>query len=730
MRVMNHPYRVDLVLLGGGHSHGIFLKMWGMNPVDGVRVTLISESTDTPYSGMLPGFIGGIYSHEEAHIDLRQLTEYAGVRYIHGHVEGLDIPARQIKLADRPPVRFDCLSFNLGSRPQMDDVEGAHEFGIGIKPVARFWEYWSHVQETVKRHGPHTLSVVGAGAAGVETAISMKRACPQLKIQLIQKSSEILPAHHPKVRKIMADKLLAAGVDVICDAAVKSLKKGNIILQSGPPLETDFTVFTTQAGAPQWLAESGLKLDERGFIAVRDTLQSASHPFIFAVGDVATMEDHPRPKSGVFAVRQGQPLFHHVSQYLKGQKPSQFYPQKRFLSLMYTGDGAVLSRGGLAFSHPVLARYKDHIDRKFMKKFQNLELREMRTQIGIVERSDEFEETIRCHGCAAKVGSRILHGALERLKKEPWKPKADFALHHDDAAILDIPSDTRLLQTVDHLTAFVSDPYIFGRIAANHCLSDIYAMGGKPHSALANIIVPYADQRIMEEDIYQTLEGMMTSLESSKTALLGGHTSEGQHLSLSLTVNGLMPPSGALAKTSVKAGHKLILTKALGTGVLLAAAMRIKARGVWIDHGISSMIMDNGAAAACFVKHRASACTDVTGFGLIGHLQEMLISENLGAKLFRDAIPVLAGALEVSERGIVSSLFAQNRAFLDSLSYRDQDPKAKILVDPQTSGGLLAAIPAETADQCLVDLRAAGYLDASIIGQLEPLGTAQPMELI
>ena len=150
MKVMNHPHKKDLVLLGGGHSHSIFLKMWGMNPMDKVRVTLVSDGTSTPYSGMLPGLIAGDYEYEEAHIDLRQLCEFAGVRFINSKITGLDPQRKCVHLEGRPSLRFDCVSLNLGSSPDSDGIAGAEKFGVGIKPVAKFLDFWSQLQKPRK----------------------------------------------------------------------------------------------------------------------------------------------------------------------------------------------------------------------------------------------------------------------------------------------------------------------------------------------------------------------------------------------------------------------------------------------------------------------------------------------------------------------------------------------------------------------------------------------------
>ena len=714
---MNHPFKKELVLVGGGHSHAIFIKMWGMEPVDGVRLTLISENTDTPYSGMLPGFIAGDYNYEDTHIDLRQLCEFAGVRFICAAVTGVDSQQNLVTLDNRPPVHYDCLSLNLGSQPNFSALEGAETFGIGIKPVSSFLEFWGEFKSDYLNRKEQQVTIIGGGAAGVETALCMKKALPGIKLRLIQSSQGILPRHNAKVRLIMSNKLRLAGVELLEGERVAKLGEDYLQLESGNKLSSNINIFTTHAKAPDWLAASGLELDKEGFILVNDCLQSTSTNDVFAVGDVATMANFSRPKSGVFAVRQGKPLFENVKRFIVGQETQKFKPQKRFLSLLNSGDGAVLSRGPFTLSNQLMAKYKNYIDRSFMDRFQNLSLREMRSDIGIVERSDDQEEAMRCHGCAAKVGSKTLHKALSRLGTEKWLENSESRIIHDDAAIINIPKDKTLLQTVDHISAFVSDPYVFGRVAANHCLSDIFAMGAQPHSALANIIVPYANEKIMEEDIYQTLEGVLFSLKKNHTDLVGGHTSEGQQLSLGLTINGLLGEQ-ALTKRGLNIGDKLILTKSLGTGLLMAASMRIKTSGRWVDQALQSMLMDNHLASKAFRRAEASACTDVTGFGLLGHLIEMLQGSPMGAKLELDQVPMFDGVRAVIDEGINSSLYAQNKGFFDNAFLETNSELARVLVDPQTSGGLLAAVPESKVDDCLMELRDLGYSSSSVIGEV------------
>jgi selenide,water dikinase len=280
-----------------------------------------------------------------------------------------------------------------------------------------------------------------------------------------------------------------------------------------------------------------------------------------------------------------------------------------------------------------------------------------------------------------------------------------------------------MVHTIDYFRTLINDPYVFGQISTNHCLSDIFAMGATPQSALAVVTVPYAEEDKVEETLYQLLSGATKVLQQAQTPLVGGHTTEGTELAFGLSCNGLVHPDRLLRKGGMKPGQVLILTKALGTGTLFAADMRHQAKGRWIDQAVESMLLSNQAAAKVFLEHGATACTDITGFGLLGHLIEMIQASGVAVELDLEAIPVLEGAIETVQRGITSSLQPQNlRAsrLISNLSEVENCSKYPLLFDPQTSGGLLATISADKAASCLASLQACGYKHSCVIGQVIP----------
>jgi selenide,water dikinase len=298
----------------------------------------------------------------------------------------------------------------------------------------------------------------------------------------------------------------------------------------------------------------------------------------------------------------------------------------------------------------------------------------------------------------------------------------------DDAAVMAVPPGRVMVHTVDFFPALVDDPFVFAQIALKHGLSDLYAMGATPHSVLAMVQLPYATPALQVETLYHLLSGIYKGLLPTGTPLVGGHTIEGPQLTLGFACNGVADPDRLLRKGGMAAGEVLILTQALGTGTLFAADMQKQAKGRWIEAAITSMIHPNHTAAEIFWQYGATACTDVTGFGLVGHLLEMVNASAVNVALNLESLPILWGAQETLAQGIVSSLQAQNlqaaQAIANAEAYAHH-PTYPLLFDPQTAGGLLAAVPAAQAQACLENLRRQGHAEATIIGEVRPLENTQ-----
>ncbi|MFZ4665013.1 MAG: selenide, water dikinase SelD [Prochlorotrichaceae cyanobacterium] len=766
----------DLVLIGGGHSHAIFLRMWGMKPLPGVRLTLISDRSSAPYSGMLPGHVAGFYNFEECHIDLRQLAQFAGAQFYLDRAIGLDLSHQRIACEAHPPVAYDWLSVDIGSTPEQASVPGS-AYGIPAKPVPLFLQAWNALLKEVEAnpHYPWRFAVVGGGAGGVELLLGMRSRLRQLYAELgvvtdlnsetqdlpiafdlLHRGDTLMTGQAPGIQRNFAQFLCQRQVGVHLRETVTQVQRSGlssrlqVSCESGLSLECDRLFWTTQATAPDWIGASGLATDDRGFILVGSTLQSCSHPQVFAVGDIATLPDHPRPKAGVFAVRQGKPLYENICRVLQGKPPRAFIPQEQILALIGDGEGrAAASRGRWSLPFSVwLWWWKEHIDRRFMERFQSLPAMTETNRISPLadgfrpgrfaagETSSTGANSMYCAGCGSKVAAAVLSKTLQRLTIASAAEAKEGILWGlaagEDAAVIQSRSDQVLVQTVDFFRALVSDPFLAGQITTEHCLNDLYAMGAEPHSALAIVTLAHGSPSQQEESLYQLLSGVMDRLGCVQATLVGGHTTEGDELALGLTCNGWAIPRQLWQKSTVKPGQVLILTKALGTGTLFVAQQQGKGKAAWIDEAIDSMLWSNYNAVKVLQDHGTTACTDITGFGLLGHLLEMLRRPSVRVHLQLDALPILAGAIETLRQGCFSSLHPQNQTYLHSptasqmtiacspTDFRDPSthPHWPILFDPQTSGGLLAALPHDRAEHCLRVLQTAGYYHSAIIGTI------------
>ena len=742
MRNGHDPIVKDLVLVGGGHSHVAVLKRFGMEPLPGVRLTLICRESHTPYSGMLPGLIAGHYTVDEAHIDLGPLSRFAGARFFHDDVIGIDLEGRRVLCRNRPPTPYDVLSINTGSTPRLSEIPGAAGAVVPVKPISRFLDRWQMLVERALARTATRVAVVGAGAGGVEIALAAQhrlrsllgergRSDGEIEFHLFTDTDEILPTHNARVRAMFRRVLAERAVQVHAGKAVIGVEPGRLTTRDGAVHAFDEILWVTAAGAAPWLGKSGLALDAEGFIAVASSLRSISHPDVFAAGDVAAMIDHPRPKSGVFAVRQGPPLARNLRRALLGKPLESFRPQRRFLSLITTGDRyAIASRGAWAMAGRSLWLLKDRIDRRFMRKYN--ELPEMTEPVrstlapGLADGAAIKELSafaMRCGGCGAKVGSTVLSNALAQLRPVQRDRRPDrsrcagrrrrrlgAARKSDGAYRRPLPC---LHRRPLHLRTGrrQSQP---GRHLRH---------GRQPQSALAIVTLPYGIEKKLEEQLFELMSGALKVLDDADTALVGGHTSEGLELSLGFAINGFADPRHLLRKAGMRPGDRLILTKPLGTGTLFAADMRGKAKARWIEAALASMLQSNRQAAECLHAHDATACTDVTGFGLLGHLVEMVRASGVDVALDLEALPLLQGAVETIHMGIFSSLQPQNlrlRRAVREVERAAADERYALLFDPQTAGGLLASIPDARAEACLTRLKSLGYADAAIIGAVAP----------
>lgn len=711
-----YPQIRDLVLIGGGHAHALVLRMWGMDPLPGTRLTVIDPNPVAPYTGMLPGLIAGHYRRDELMIDLVRLARFAGARVILDRATGIDPATKVIHLAGRGPVPYDLAAIDVGITSDLPLLRGAPENSVAAKPLARYAEAW----ETFVAQAPAKPKVVilGAGLGGVELALaSAHRLGGAATVTLLDRAHAFLPTLAPAARRVLEQRLIAAGVVLRLGTQVAEVRAASVLLEDGEEIGSDFTLTATGARPHGWLAETGLRVQD-GFLVTDATLRT-SDPSVFASGDCAGIEGDPRPKAGVFAVRAAKVLHANLRAALTGKPLQEFRPQADYLKLISLGKkAAVAEKWGVALSGARFWDLKNRIDRDFMAKFEDYPVMARSTTPTVATEglATHLAGKPLCGGCGAKLGPGVLSSSLGSV---PTPVRGDvLSGPGDDAAVLKTSDGLQVL-TTDHLRAFCNDPRLMARLTAIHALGDVWAMGASPQVALAQVTLPPLGQELQARMLREVMEEAGLVFRAAGADVVGGHSTEGAELTIGYTVTGLA--DRPIGKGGAQPGDALVLTKPLGSGTILAAEMALaRVPGVmlgevWADC-IAQMSVAQGTAAA-ILGPVARAMTDVTGFGLAGHLLEMLEASSVAAQLRLDDVPVLAGALDLAAAGLGSSLQPANLAAVSWRMVAPPGPKSALLTDPQTCGGLLASVPAGQAAALVARLRNAGH-QAAVIGEV------------
>jgi pyridine nucleotide-disulfide oxidoreductase family protein len=359
-----------LVLLGGGHAHLHVLKQLARSPMAGVNVTLVSPFERQIYSGMVPGWLAGHYLLDDCSIALSPLAGVANVRFLETPATAIDAAAKQVRTGSGEILPYDLLSVDTGSVMNRDAVSGAREHALFVRPM----EHFVRLSESLfglAQSRVLAVVVIGGGAAGVELALALQhRLQDRVHVSLVTGGTPPLPTHPTKVQTRAMAVLRAARITVLQERCVEIAAK-QVVLANGARLACDAPLAAWGSTAPPWLANSGLVLDDAGFIQTQSTLQSTSHPEVFAVGDVASRIDAPHPKSGVYAVRSGPPLFRNLQCAAAGQPLKPYIPQKNSLNLLACGPrDALASWGNWSAQGAWVWHWKNWIDRRFVRQYQ------------------------------------------------------------------------------------------------------------------------------------------------------------------------------------------------------------------------------------------------------------------------------------------------------------------------------------------------------------------------
>ena len=707
------PLTQDLVLVGGGHAHALVLRKWGMNPLPGARLTVINPGPTAPYTGMLPGHVAGHYSRDTLEIDLVRLCRFAGARLILAHATDINRTARLITVKGQGPIAYDVASIDIGITAEMS-IAGFADHAVGAKPLDIYAQRWrDFVSATTQGTATPTVAVIGGGVAGCELALAMSHALQQAGVKpavtVIEAGPQISGVGDTARRKLLSA-MSQAGIALRTDARVTQVTASQVLLDRQEPVQAALTVGAAGAFPHGWLARTDLPLID-GFIETNPDLSIKGDTSVFAVGDCAAMPFAPRPKAGVFAVRAAPVLHHNLRAALTGGARKIFKPQKNYLKLIsFGGKSAMAEKFGFAVSGPLLWRWKDRIDRAFMDKLDHLPpMKAARIpETSALGAREIMQEKPLCGGCGAKVGGALLADALSNLDTRAH-PQVVTGVG-DDAAVVKMPGGGFQVLSTDHLRAMVHDPVQMTRIAAVHALGDVWAMGAAPQVALSSLILPRMSPPLQARTLREITDAARAVFDAAGASLVGGHTTMGAELTIGFTVTGTrdtMPITIAGAQPD----DVLLLTRPIGSGVMMAAHMEGTAQGRDVANTLA--IMQQPQSQQADILRDAYAMTDVTGFGLAGHVLAMCKASGLCATLRHADIPVYAGARALSDAGVGSSLLQANR---------DNAPTAGIddplIHDPQTAGGLLAALPPKAAETALRQLESKG-LQGWIIGTLQ-----------
>jgi pyridine nucleotide-disulfide oxidoreductase family protein len=363
-----------LVLVGGGHAHLSVLEKLARAPRPGTEVILITPNRYQNYSGMLPGWIAGHYTREQSRVDLQPLVQASGVRMITASVTAMSADTRTLTLSDGQQVAYDLLSLDVGSETQTEGLSALGSRLLPVKPLDDFFDQWPDIEKQATRQKDYALVVVGGGAAGVELAFAaqfaLERAGAQAHVTLVVSPDGILKGHHPSVRRRVLAYTRQAGI-VLYQQAASGLVDG-LQFSDGHRIYADQVIAATGAKPLPWLRQSGLSLNQQGYILVDACHRTQSHPEVFAVGDTCARTDVQMARSGVHAVKAGPVLADNLYALLddSAAQLKDYQPRKSSLYLLACGPQyAIASWGRVSFEGHWVWRLKDWIDRGFIKKF-------------------------------------------------------------------------------------------------------------------------------------------------------------------------------------------------------------------------------------------------------------------------------------------------------------------------------------------------------------------------
>ena len=682
-------YKKQLVLLGGGHAHIQVLRKLCMNFYEGLHVILINNSMESAYSGMTPAYIQDYYKIKEIMIDLQRLCFNAGVTFINDEVIQLKTEEKKVILKNRPSIHYDLLSINTGCISKKNNIK-IHENSknIFIKPINNLIKNLNTLDKIIKNTNNTKINIIGGGVAAFEISFALRvRFQNRISITIISKN--ILLEKNLNNKTITELKKISENMSIsLKEIDVIEIKKNELLLSNGEIFPSDLNLISTGVQIPQWIQNSSLKKNN-GFIGIKTNLQSINDDNIFAAGDVASIQDYLRPKSGVMAVRQGQILKENIFLKIQGKKLMKFQPQKNWLYIIGTyPNKALLNYLNFSFHSKWCWALKKWIDKSFMKKFSFPNKLNMKKKI-ISENIKISNQEMYCQGCGSKISKATLMDYLSQSSNNN-----ELA----DSSIVNF-SNNQILQTIDHIKLFNSiDPFDFGIISYLHSQNDIIAAGGSVHSINISVGVPFGDGNTEIFYLKSFMKGVEYLCKFDNASIISGHSYHTFEPGITINMNGIYKHESK--KTLAKENNLIYLSKPLGIGYLLAAYFK---NSDLLDSQdfkevLSSMKLSNKNASEIAKKHQTKSMTDISGFGLASHLGDICKSSGLTANIHLDEKLLINPNLEILKNFQSTGHKSNYQSVSQYINREGNNPYLDILYDPQTNGPLLMIIEENKKD--------------------------------
>ncbi len=694
-----------LVLIGGGHTNVLLMRKWFMHPklMPEIPISIISRDCHLVYSAMFPSVVAKSIALEESLIDIKSLAKVAKIAFLQEEVIDIDYTLREIILNNRPSVNFSNLVLNYGSQTRItEEFENLvrSKIAFPIKPFLKAYELIKK-EDIYDSDKESPFVIVGSGLAAIEVSYALRKRWRYRNLKLLCNAKKI----NYKI--------------------LKSLRNSNIELIDNLDFDHGKVLLCTGNTSPAWVKRKFLELDSNGRMITNNYLKLRNTSGIFAIGDCAVIDSAKRPPSGIFAVKVLNTLVKNLKKDIDGEPLKKWSPQRFGLQIVNTFPEKNPMAFGIyrnfVFGPSFLIWcLKNKLDRNFIKKLHPMKK--------IMNNKVEDNSMNDCRGCAAKIPQGVLNNSLINADL------VSFANSPEDSVEIYQNSKDIILQSVDGFPALISDPWLNAKITTLHACSDLWACGAKLSSAQALISLPKVNKDYQNYLFSQALKGIKSTVEDQGGKLIGGHTFESRSLvpkpyslgmEISITVqgvlkNGLRP----WLKSGMQIGDILLMSRPLGVGIYFAAQMQNKNL-----RGSSDEIMKNLVTSQQYLIDQiyllqehfgeliVNAATDVTGYGFMGHLKEMVESSNLSRKknnlepvkvlLDLSSFKAYPRVLELVRKNIQSTLFESNKEIIEPIfkenymdriiaftneNLIDKDTFGEIislLLDPQTCGPLL-----------------------------------------